>query len=563
MKKPFPAKILISLCVNIAIASVAIFVFGTYIFMDDDNILGYMTYGIITEASSRVYYTNVLLGWLYKHLFSLVPGFNWQTLVYYLGMTFSGTVGLYSLLEKKNKNLIILWFLFELVFFNDVYIYLTYSVVAAFVACQGYLALFLVGSKNEKRKILYVASGLSLVFSSMVRFDAFLGVSGFAFFVWLILVLRDVEGKCGIKCLLQKYIYPFVVILGVCLSFSIIDHFSYSKGDWKAYREYEKERHISTDYRNSATTLDFDNLETLGVNESMARAVFEWRNNDPEILPTEVLATIANTKKDYNYISSPYVWKDYMMQWSKLFTRFREVYFVLLLLFFSIWIVWKNDGRRAFLLLILLFPFLGEFFYFAFIGRIDGGCYPDQSVYTVLMGLAMGLMSLYCVYDWEKVDCTIVLKMGFMVLAVSAILVQPTKDYRVKGLGLVNTREISKEYGFLGNPGKVYVCEYEVRTFIEESYGAWQTPPEGFMDQCVVLGSWLVNHPMQNKHQESLGVANPYRALFENDDVYYLSKRGSSDLVLEYLRENYDDMIDYEYIKEKGEFKVFKYYLDK
>lgn len=561
MKKGFPKNIIVCLGINIAIATIAIFVFGTNTFIDDDNILGYMTYGIITEASSRVYYTNVFLGWLYKHLFSLMPGFNWQALVYYLGLIFSGTVGLHAVLDRNQKNLIILWFLFELVFFNDVYINLTYSVVAAFIACQGYLALFLAVSKDENRKTLYVASGLSLVLSSMIRFDAFLGVSGFAFFLWLILVLRDVKRKSDFKCLLQKYIYPFVVILGVCFAFSIIDHSSYSKDDWKAYKEYEKVRHISTDYRNSATTLEFDKLETLCISESMARAVFEWRNNDPEILSTDVLTTIANTNKEYNYLSSPYVWKAYIAQWGKLFSRFREIYFVFLVLAFVIWSAWKEESQNILLTLLLLLPFLGEFFYFAFIGRIDGGCYPEQSVYTVLMGFAASSMVLYGIYDLREADYAVVSKIGFIILVVSAILVQPTKDYRVNGLGLVDTREISEEYGFLGNPGKVYVCEYEVRTFIEELYGAWQTPPEGFMDQCVVLGSWLVNHPMQNKHQESLGATNPYRALFENDNVYYLSKKGNSDLVLEYLRENYDERIDYEYIKEKGDFKVYKYKL--
>jgi len=147
-------------------------------------------------------------------------------------------------------------------------------------------------------------------------------------------------------------------------------------------------------------------------------------------------------------------------------------------------------------------------------------------------------------------------------IIVSAFMVQTTKDYTVNGLGLVDTDSIQREYGFLGNNEKVYVCEYDVRQQLEESYGAWQTPPSGFMDHAIVIGSWLINHPMQIELQQSLGCDNPYRALFENDNVYYIRYSCSDELILEYLRENYDDRINREYVKEKGRFKVFKYYID-
>lgn len=81
MKKKTISGILICLLTNITISCLAVFVFGTRLYMDDDNILSWMTYGIITEASSRVYCTNVILGWLYKHLFELFSGVSYFILL--------------------------------------------------------------------------------------------------------------------------------------------------------------------------------------------------------------------------------------------------------------------------------------------------------------------------------------------------------------------------------------------------------------------------------------------------------------------------------------------------
>ena len=564
MKRTNILTIMICLGINIAIACLAIFVFGTNIYIKDDYTICYMAYGIMSEASSRVYYSNAILGWIYKHLFELIPKFNWQTFIHYLGLVFAGTVGLYTVQKKDNKVFIALWFIFEIVFFHDVYVVLTFSVVAAYAACQGYLALFMAVNEERVNGSLCAVSGLVLVFSSLARFDSFIGISGFAFVSWFIFTYTALQKKMDTSEVIKRYLYPFATIIGVCFILYGIDRFSYTKGDWKLYKERESAISIVTDYRDSPNMMDLETLSELGINESMTRAVIEWRSNDPEILTTDVFERMAETRKKYNYLTSPYVWKDYNSQWGVIFTDYREVYFALLVLGYLMFSVWDKEKNIVKCLpMLLLVPFFLEFFYFAFIGRLDGGEYTDRSIYTVLMGLAMGALSLYGVMANGKKIKSYQSKIWIVIMLLAAISVFPTRDFKPKGLGLVDARSISEKYGFLGNPGKVYICDYSVSTLIADSYGAWQTPDEGFMDQCVFIGDWLVGHPMRMNQQIALGAENPYRALFENEDVYYATKKNFSDMILKYLQENYDDRISLTYIKEKGELKIFKFSLEK
>ena len=560
MSKKTALRIFMCLGINIVISAIAIFVFGTKIDVEDDYNIAFMAYGIVTEPSAYVYYTHYILGGIYKRLFELVPGFNWQTLIYYLGLNFSGTVGLYSVQLKKNKVLTMLWFLVEFVFFHEVYVFLTFSVVAAYAASQAYLSIFIMISEEKTRIWEYVVAGLALVFSSMVRFDSFLGISGFSAFVWLILVVFELKKVRNIKVILTKYLYPFAGVLIICMALFAADRNSYSKGGFKEYKEHESTRHIVTDYRNGISEGDFETLDSMGLNKSMALAVFEYRHDDPEVLNLEVLEKLASTTKKYNYLTSPYVWKEYGKQWKNVFSDHLEVYFVLATLVFLFCSV--REKQKRFWPFLLLLPFGAEFFYFAYNGRTEGGAYPDRIVYVVMLGLVMGVIALYSNLVQDNM---LALKIKISVMAVLillAFIAQPFGDYKVDGLGLVKTRPIRKEYGFLGNEGKVYICDCSVSYFIAKSYGAWQMPEEGFLDQCVVIGDWLVKHPMYEQHQEALGVPNPYRALFSQDNVYFLTGENLEEVILTYLRENYDSRIDMSYIKDKGELRMYQYYLE-
>lgn len=568
MKKQVGFRLLISLSINTAIACLAIFVFGTRLNVNDDNVIGYLVFGIHGEATSRAYYTNVILGWIYRHLFALVPEFNWQTLSYYVGLVFSGTVSFYAILKKKDKILTLLWLFFMFVFFHDAYVSLTFSVVAGFAACQGYLALFLTVNEKEKSICSCFFSGVAIVYASMVRIESFVCVSGFAFFVWLVLFYTKVtEDRKVNKETLKKYVYPFAAILGAAFLIFAFDRQMYADGEWKAYKVHEDATSIITDSRTVISELGFPALGDEGINASMAKAIIAWRNNDPEILTTEVMERISETASDYNYFVSPKVWNEYGVLLKFVFSKFFEVYFAFLVIGLLLYSAWREKGKeKNWLPLALLIPFFAEFFYYAFIGRSDEGECPERCVYLVLMGLAAGAVALYGTMnqkDTESVSADKFIKRAFVgLLLVGTIIVQLTKDFSVNGLGLVDNRAIKEEYEFLGHNDKVYVCEYDVRTELESMFGAWQVPPSGFLDHCILIGGWTIDHPVQNALQASLGCENPLRALFEKDNVYYISKRCTEDEVLEYLRQNYDERIDFEYVKEKGEFAVYKYSLE-
>lgn len=556
-------KLLISFGINIAIVFIAIFVFGSKLFMNDDGSLAFMFFGITTKASSRGYYANIILGYIYQHLHGIWPHINWMTVSYYVGIVFSGTVALNMVLRKDNKKLLFMWILFELAFYHDVYIYLTYSVVAAFVCFQGYLSLFLALDEKKTGIWTYLPIGLCMVFASLLRFDSFLGASAFAFVAWVVSLVVEIKKKKEVKNLLKKYFYPFAAIIGICFAFYIADRAAYSTGEWKAYSEYEDNRQVVTDIRNCAKRETYKPLRELGVNKAQALAVVNFLNNDPEMLDTEVVKKIAGTTKRYNFLTSKYVWKDFIRQWKVIFTKYREIYFSLLCVAYFAWYLKKDSRKWGFLMaLFLLLPMLLEIFYFAYIGRMENGEYPERCIYIVLMGVVVEVMSLFTTVelreDVGRKEAIALLGAVF----VAAAVIQPTRDFSVNGLGLVDTESVNEKYSFMRNEDKVFVTHYSVMQQVMDDYGAWQLPPTGYLSRCIEIGGWLINHPMQNELQASLGCENPYRALFEKDNVYYITIHSTQDNVLYCLQENYDERIDSEYITEKGNIQVYKYGLE-
>jgi len=555
-------KLIICLGINFAITCLAIFVFGTRVYLNDDISISWMTYGINNPPSARTFYTHWILGWIYGHLFSLVSGFNWQTLIQYLGLTFSGTVGLYVVLNKNNRLLVYLWLLFEIVFFYDVYVCLTFSVVAAFIACQGYIALLI--SEYESSRLQYIMIGLLMIFSSMLRLDSFLAISGYAFFVWIVHVAFTYIRKEDISCIFRRYLYPFVIIIGLCFLFVVIDHMAYTKGEWKKYREYETTRLIFTDYRNTLNSMSSEELKTYGFTPSMSSALLEWRNNDPEkLMDVEKLKLLEEAAVGCNSFNSTVVWKDYLSILKQVFSIYYESYFALLLLALEIYAICTiNRHHENIFSLLLLLPFFGEIFYLAYIGRLDGGELLERCAYIVLMGFCMGLIIFSGNFIKLEEMNRRVSKVFSVISMISICIILSTKNFSANGLGLVDVDELQKEYNYLGNSEKIYISEVWVLSEIEEKYGAWQVPRSGSMDRCISIGGWMINHPMMNEYQTSLECVNPYRALFENENVYYIREKNSEEEVLNYLRENYDERIVMEYVKEKGEFKVFKYYVE-
>ena len=559
MTRNLAKDFIISFVINLAIAFIAIFVFGSKLFMNDDSSLAYMFFGIMGKASERACFINPVLGTVYKELHRICPAFNWMTFSYYFWIIVSGTMAFYSILKRNKKTLIILWLLFELVFFHDIYVYLTYSAVTAFVAGQSFLSIF-VSMDDERKSIwLYIINGICLLFSSMLRFDGFLGIAAFAFVIWVLFVLSDLK-KLSMKDLLKKYVFPFAVIIGICFVFLLVDKACYTKGEWKAYIDYESERRVVSDYRNSVKIERYKPLRELGVSKNQALAVLNFRNNDPEILDTELVKKIADTTKLYNGLLKKYVWKDFIRQWKIVFTKYMEIYFSLLeIVFLMVYLSGKR--ARIWMPLVLLSPMLLELFYFAYIGRLDNGEYPERCIYIVLMGIAVEVMALMSKLDNNDATNNKRAAVILGLLCISSIIVQPTKNFSVDGLGLVDTNVIEERYDYLRD-GNVYVVHYSFMQDFMSEFGAWQNPSTGFLDHCVEIGGYFINHPMQNELQISLGCVNPYRALFEKENVFYLTEHTTQDSVLEYLKENYDDRIKCDLVDEKEEVKIYKFGID-
>lgn len=566
-KKQNLIYIAISVAVNILLAAIAIFVFGVRYSTDDDVSMSYIAYGIYMEPSSRIVFSNVVIGWLMKILFLIKPTINWQIPLYFAGLCASGFISLYEVMKTRKPKLYMLWLVFVITFFFCSYVSITFTVVSAYVCCLGYLAFFL--SIQEKNKICTISSGMVIVYASLIRFESVMAISMCVAVSWATIVFSFVlkEGEFDLKKIAKKYINPFVIVVAVVVAFYVGDKIAYMPEEWASYYEYNLLRGEVLDDCSVVNMNDEKRQRELGISKPMADTLNAWYFNDPEVFDKDLFGEIdrVSTQLRGEYVKSPI--RDTFFSVGRILKdkTMIKVSIVILCLLILNAALQRNKKKwiKIFCLILSIVPFFVQIFAYCFMGRYSDVVakeLPVRIVEITIMGFCICFILTEACFE-EANEALMYNERRLLALLCAGIIfsvvLQSTEHYDLMGFSLKSESMIEEQYSFL-NDGHIYVGEFRALQMFMNEYRVWQNPPRGYLYNFIPLGGCEINYPYLVEKQKNLGANNPYKSLYTNENVYLLTV-DYPELELNYLRDMYDTSIECEQVAEYSGLKVYNF----
>lgn len=346
-----------SIALNAVALIISLFVYKPFFEENDDAFLSMIAEGAYGVREPHLIYTNIILGRLYKALYTLCPVIRWHSILQYIFL-FTALSTLTTILLKRGDGSpfhfasdgdgflgtffrtlrsrdIILPIIFILGISYEAYVSLQYSKTAALVSAAGYLCLLYsfrpkwsmgvsedniqqaAGNAGEnvdtgrinkdgedhmqKRAAHTVAmrilACILLIYGMLLRDSSFmlstLLLIPAGIYEFVKLCVKNGRKPAEIKA----FIGIFTAMACLFLLFKYVDRSAYDKdAAWKDFMEYNGTRMQLLDYRYDL--LDYNKyssrLESMGVSENDALLYLTWQFGDDRVLSTEKMKEILN-----------------------------------------------------------------------------------------------------------------------------------------------------------------------------------------------------------------------------------------------------------------------------
>jgi hypothetical protein len=259
--------------------------------INDDVAMISIASGYLGEAAPVLVFSNVILGFLLKPLYSLPSRLNWEILLFLLIHFFSIWTLLFLLLVRRLKAGVSIFGTFAILL-TDVYflINITFTTTAAFAALAGFCLLAhstLTGSPVRKRPLVFAV--LLLVVACLIRFES---LALIALIILPALVVTYIQFQ--LRPLLLTLFVAGILVVG-CYAFDRI--YIASSPDWRAYYLYNQSRSALQD------TPRMGNLagtyQSVGWTRNDLASFEHWFFPDREIYSLQNLqALVAHTPSE-------------------------------------------------------------------------------------------------------------------------------------------------------------------------------------------------------------------------------------------------------------------------
>ncbi|MCR5421677.1 MAG: hypothetical protein K6E98_11770 [Lachnospiraceae bacterium] len=555
LKKP----VWFSIILNAVVLFAALFVYKPFFEENDDAFLAMIAEGAYGVKETHLIYSNILIGYLYKGLYTVLPKVRWHSVLQFvfLFMAFTTLTFVIRLIFDKKKGMARVGSLLSMVFvlgsFHELYVSVQYSKTAVFVCAVGYLLILYslrCGSddgedtKGEVNKYLYIFGYIFLIYGMLLRDSSFLLATllliplGMYEFFEIVMTGRK-EGMYFKKLL--RFICSFALVCGCYLLSYGINNTSYNKNaGWKDFREYNNTRMELLDYRYDL--LDHnkyeERLKGLGISSNDAFMYLTWQFGDDEVLDVDMMKKVLmNAPGRFSFTECckallKHIYEDVFIFDPMIIGVLMSGTILLLLLILNNYI--NKDERakekkdagikgRILSLIVETVVLAGIFFYYENCGR-----WSHRIVYAAL--LAFYIIIIYHLSYIMTVKCDPVkdfnesAREDSLVLAVALIMIL------LSGISvLLGNRFEYNEYkrsesdykGFFNHIAENEKNLYIADTFTFQTaykYEVFSAKEEGSLKNFVAVGSWFINSPITKEITGKYGYSNPFKALAGQKD---------------------------------------------
>lgn len=570
-----------SLIINAITLLTAVFIYRPFFEENDDAFLSMIAEGAYGAREVHLIYANVILGYIYKALYTICPFIRWHSVLQYLFIfialtAFSYLIQVICAEKGHEKTGRLLPIIFLLAVFHEAYVSVQYSKSATLVSAIAYVLILYGtlgrrtgGSKPEKQEpagssgntAIRVLAYILIVYGMLLRDSSFLLAS----LVMLPMLIYDFARNMKIAGgsrgkVFMKYFIAFAPVAVCFLIFTLVNKAAYNRdAAWKDFMEYNTVRMDFQDYRYDL--LDYNKyasrLKQMGINENDAILYITWQFGDDSVLTREKMEEVLKdapsrwTPVECIKALIQHVYEDVLV-----FDPL-VIAFIISVIYLIFSLVRKHESGCFLMLILELVEFAGILVYYEYCGR-----WTHRIVFAAMLVLVVELMCLIAVKglldkpaageNLSMVRAVVTLMAVFCIAA----LLGNRFDYNSY------KRSDTDYHAMLGslkdNKDTLYIAD----TFTFQKayrYDVFRPYEQGSLDNFAAVGSWFVNSPITKRITEKYGYSNPFTALAGKDSVdksvllidnMYFNEK------LTYLRDHYGD-IDLEKTAEEFGFTIY------
>lgn len=494
-------------------------VFGMRYQLNDDAIISNIASGAYGANTHYLVYVNVLLGWLFKPFYALLPGLNWFVVLQVAGAVLCFTV-LGCLLVRRagpaqGGMLFLLVLLLIGVDFFHVFHYVKY---ATLFLTTGLLLM----AVNLGRWGRGLWGGMLLVLvGSFLRFNQFVAVGGLAacLLLWRFFCLNKPKKKRAALA-----VGGIIIVVFACKG---VDTLAYRMdAEWASYYQFNAVRTEISDFK-----LQFGDEQTMaamGYSVTDYEMLDTWNYYDAEVFSTADLQQVASSLPQ-NTLGAT-LRKSAQGAANMLFGA--PIGFV----FAAVVVAWLLLGRHKNWLAFggTLFVLGAQVIYLNWRGR-----FPDTIEFSLVLAALVFCAALLQPKEelsgkgnwrWLGVACLLL-----VICSVPSFL-----QYKATA-NLYWENHLARQADYealVQDDALLYLADVST-VDAANGYIVWQARPRGYFANVVFTGSWLMRSPFQEQVLADFGIDNLFADSLDRPDVVYL-ETVYRELKEEYLREHYN-----------------------
>ncbi len=486
---------------------VVLLFFGIKYEVNDDAIMSSIASGAITGHTERLIYTNIIIGYILKAFYFIIPAVNWYTIVQLVAVLCSFAVLCYIAVDRLSLFYgCILGGIFMIMVGFDILMWFQYSKNAAVLAVTGIVVLRLSLETQNKKKALIgmIVGGAIAVFGSLIRFESFAAVGAMS----IPFLLMGIN-----KSNLAKRAVAVALMVLSALALEAVDVASYKYNDeWSDYYYYNEVRESISDHKIYETSAA--DAAQFGLNDNEYALLFSWNFYDQDIFPIERLAEIDSLMPTKSLTESV---KD--TAYTAVHMLYKSPPFLFLGLLLFAFLFFTNHKKSLFF--FATFGMLGVLlFYLISVSRL-----PHRV--EIILVFSTAIFSMLCFVPKENIKIS--KSIGAFALCASLLMSAGHLEEQQQILSDRAAREASAEHYDLLSADKdsLYIVDTSHLDRMM-GYDIFKVKPKDYFSNIVFLGSWYSRSVFSQEVLQAYGQTDPYPALLQ-DKVFlvgeYLTKQ--------------------------------------
>lgn len=507
---------------------------------NDDMIMASFLYGYMGQSTDKLVFINILVGKFLKLCVSICPALPWYTLLQYVIISSSLLILIFLMIQKFGRKLAFVPITFCLLFFGYEFLSsLQFTKTAAIAVIAGMLLMFY-GVYANRRLCVYLIGGTLTFIGSLYRFRIFEMMLLLMFGVGLIVAHKSLFSKKWIE--LFKICIPFFVVISICFVAFIFDRWTYNHSEgWEDFWEYNYLRdnlqNSKEDVNHTTGFPDYDENQELYASLNITKNDYylycSGNFADTELFTPYVVNTLvsAKSKKIINF--------QFIESFIKVIGKGLFKYTVFPSLCISIWAAMlcinKKEKQRFFLLFYEILVFVGIQFYFYHRGRYLQSRTDVSLIFALVMILILYNIDLKSLIPTNLK--TVALLAGTCIIFAIPSLTNHRSEFKTE----LAKNATTKIHSLISSDmSHFYLCYTNWGNFPDKMYDAWDVAEEGCGKNRSALGTWRVSTPTVINKLAEYDIANPYRDIVDNKNIYLLCvDHNHLDLVMTHIRDHY------------------------